>query len=93
VLLYCLLRNGSEWVTRFSNTRRALIKMMMERQRLVRGRKSVDEFADQQFDYVFSVCDNAKEAFPIFPGGGRRLHQSFEDPAGPPTDHQTRSLP
>ncbi len=50
--------------------------------------KSVDEFAGQQFDYVFTVCDNAKEACPIFPGGGRRLHQSFEDPAAAPADQQ-----
>jgi arsenate reductase len=50
--------------------------------------KSVDEFAGEQFDYVFTVCDNAKEACPIFPGGGRRLHQSFEDPAAAPADEQ-----
>ena len=50
--------------------------------------KSVDEFVGQQFDYVFTVCDNAKEACPIFPGGGRRLHQSFEDPAAAPADEQ-----
>ena len=43
--------------------------------------KSVDEFADQQFDYIITVCDNAKESCPIFPGKGRRIHQSFEDPA------------
>jgi protein-tyrosine-phosphatase len=29
--------------------------------------KSVDEFADQTFDYVLTVCDNAKETCPIFP--------------------------
>ena len=34
--------------------------------------KSVDEFTGQQFDYVFTVCDSAKESCPIFPGGGRR---------------------
>jgi arsenate reductase (thioredoxin) len=50
--------------------------------------KSVDEFAGQQFEYVFTVCDNAKEACPIFPGGGKRLHQSFEDPAAAPADRQ-----
>ena len=50
--------------------------------------KSVDEFAGEQFDYVFTVCDNAKEACPIFPGGGKRLHQSFEDPAAAPADEQ-----
>ena len=50
--------------------------------------KSVDEFAGQQFDYVITVCDNAKESCPIFPGGGLRLHQSFEDPAAAPDGHQ-----
>lgn len=50
--------------------------------------KSVDEFAGQQFDYIFTVCDSAKESCPIFPGGGRRVHQSFEDPAAAPADQQ-----
>ena len=43
--------------------------------------KVVDEFAEQSFDYVLTVCDNAKESCPIFPGHGNRLHHSFEDPA------------
>lgn len=43
--------------------------------------KHVDEFADQPFDYVLTVCDNAKESCPIFPGHGNRIHKSFEDPA------------
>jgi arsenate reductase len=43
--------------------------------------KSVDEFADQSFDYVLTVCDNAKEDCPIFPGQAIRIHESFEDPA------------
>lgn len=50
--------------------------------------KSVDEFAGQQFEYVFTVCDNARESCPIFPGGGKRLHQSFEDPAAAPSGQQ-----
>ena len=43
--------------------------------------KSVDEFAAEKFDYVLTVCDNAKETCPIFPGHANRLHQNFEDPA------------
>jgi arsenate reductase (thioredoxin) len=43
--------------------------------------KSVDEFATRSFDYVLTVCDNAKETCPIYPGHGNRLHHSFEDPA------------
>jgi arsenate reductase len=43
--------------------------------------KSVDEFTGQQFDYVLTVCDNAKETCPIFPSQTTRIHRSFEDPA------------
>ena len=43
--------------------------------------KSVDEFAGQDFDYVITVCDNANQNCPIFPGKTRRIHWSFEDPA------------
>ncbi len=50
--------------------------------------KSVDEFAGQQFDYVITVCDNAKESCPFFPGGGQRIHHSFEDPAATPPGEQ-----
>lgn len=50
--------------------------------------KSVDEFAGKQFDYVITVCDNARESCPIFAGVGQRLHQSFEDPAAAPADRQ-----
>ncbi|MFN7936741.1 MAG: arsenate reductase ArsC [Bryobacteraceae bacterium] len=43
--------------------------------------KSVNEFADQAFDHVITVCDNANESCPIFPGHTNRSHHSFEDPA------------
>lgn len=43
--------------------------------------KEVEEFAGQSFDYVLTVCDNANESCPIFPGHGNRLHHNFEDPA------------
>jgi len=43
--------------------------------------KSVDEFAGQEFDYVITVCDNANERCPIFPGNTERIHWSFDDPA------------
>ena len=43
--------------------------------------KSVDDFSGQKFDYVLTVCDNAKESCPIFPGPGVAIHRNFEDPA------------
>lgn len=44
--------------------------------------KSVDRFIKQQFDYVITVCDSAKERCPYFPGAKSRLHIPFEDPVG-----------
>lgn len=43
--------------------------------------KSVAEFAGQEFAYVFTVCDHARDNCPVFPGGGERIHWGFEDPA------------
>jgi arsenate reductase len=43
--------------------------------------KSVDEFLGQDFDYVITVCDNAREACPVFPARTLRIHWSIEDPA------------
>lgn len=42
--------------------------------------KSVDEFAGQEFDHIITVCDNAKESCPVFPGKAVRIHRMFEDP-------------
>ena len=43
--------------------------------------KHVDEFGGQDFDYVLTVCDNAKEGCPVFFGKATRLHHNFNDPA------------
>ena len=43
--------------------------------------KSVDEFAGQSFDYVLTVCDNARESCPAFPSKAAMMHRNFEDPA------------
>ncbi len=43
--------------------------------------KSVDEFTGQHFDYVITVCDNANQQCPMFPGNTKRIHWSIEDPA------------
>ncbi len=43
--------------------------------------KSVDEFKGDKFDFVVTVCDQAKEACPYFPGAKDYLHRNFEDPS------------
>ena len=43
--------------------------------------KTTDEYAGQEFDEVITVCDDAKEACPYFPGARRRRNWSFEDPS------------
>jgi len=45
--------------------------------------KHVDTFDGQGFDYVITVCDNAKESCPVFMGAAKRLHHSFDDPPLP----------
>ncbi len=43
--------------------------------------KSVDEFTGTDIDVVVTLCDQARETCPFFPGGGAREHHGFEDPA------------
>jgi thioredoxin type arsenate reductase len=43
--------------------------------------KSVDEFLGHQFDYVITVCDQARAVCPVFPGVHETLHWGYEDPA------------
>ena len=49
----------------------------------IRGARSkpMTEFLGQPFDVVVTVCDDAREACPVFPGGGRTIHVPFDDPA------------
>lgn len=43
--------------------------------------KSVNEYIDQTFDYVVTVCDEARQVCPVFPGVHASLHWGYEDPA------------
>jgi arsenate reductase (thioredoxin) len=52
--------------------------------------KSIDEFRGQPFDYVITVCDNANQQCPMFPGESRRIHWSIKDPAAIEGDNKTR---
>lgn len=42
---------------------------------------NVLEYKDIDFDYVITVCDNAKERCPVFPGKAKQFHYNFPDPA------------
>ncbi len=43
--------------------------------------ETLDRYLDESFDYVVTVCDDANEACPVFPGAKNRLHWSFRDPS------------
>jgi arsenate reductase len=43
--------------------------------------KTLEGYLDEPIDYVITVCDDANEACPFFPGAQSRLHWSFEDPS------------
>jgi thioredoxin type arsenate reductase len=68
--------------TKASSVRPEAITAMRELGIDISGQRSknVDEFEGQRFDYVITVCDNARETCPVFFGAAERLHHSFEDP-------------
>ena len=41
----------------------------------------LDDFIDQKFDYIITVCNSAEQRCPVFPGGGQRIYHGFDDPA------------
>jgi len=44
--------------------------------------KHVDEFAEQRFDCVITVCDSARQGCPVFAGAGQMVHWDVEEPSG-----------
>ena len=52
--------------------------------------KSVDEFVNEEFDYVITVCDRANESCPIFFGQAKRVHWGFDDPAAAEGANESR---
>ena len=79
---------GSRVVVSSGGTRPSTVHPMTTRVLAERGidwsaarSKSMNEFLNRAFDVVVTVCDDAREACPVFPGGGRRVHEAFRDPA------------
>lgn len=52
--------------------------------------KHVDSLLGKNFDLVVTVCNDANEACPIFPGGTKRLHRGFPDPSAAPGTPEER---
>ena len=52
--------------------------------------KTFERYLGEDFEYVITVCDDANEACPVFPGAGKRLHWSFEDPLRTTGDEEER---
>jgi arsenate reductase len=48
--------------------------------------KDIDSFSTESIDLVVTVCDNAKEACPIFPNAKKTIHLPFHDPHGEPIE-------
>ena len=43
--------------------------------------KHLDEYGEEVFDYIVTLCDDAAKTCPLFPGEGKRMHKGFPDPA------------
>jgi len=68
--------------TKLGNVRPEAIAVMAELGIDIRGHRSkhVDDFSGQSFDYVISLCDNARESCPVFFARAHQLHHEFKDP-------------
>jgi arsenate reductase len=52
--------------------------------------KDLGEFLTQEFDYIITVCDRARDNCPTFPGDNERIHWSFDDPAAATGSEEAR---
>jgi arsenate reductase len=43
--------------------------------------KHLDEYGEEEFGYIVTLCDDAAKTCPLFPGEGTRIHKGFPDPA------------
>jgi protein-tyrosine-phosphatase len=71
---------------------RNAVRVMAQRGIDLSGHRSkhLDEFADEEFDYVITLCDRVREVCPEFPGGPEAIHWSIADPGRQPgTDDET----
>ena len=68
------------------------VAAMAEKSIDIRGQhsKHVNKFAAQELDYVVTVCDNARESCPVFPGVPEQFHWSIADPSAVQGDEATR---
>jgi arsenate reductase len=69
--------------TEATHVRQLAIEAMAELDVDIAGQqsKTLDRYLGEPFDAVITVCDQAAEACPVFPGARRRLHWSFPDPS------------
>ncbi len=68
------------------------VREMAERDIDISGQRSkhMSELLGERFDYVVTVCDNARETCPIFPGNPELIHWSIADPSAVGGDEKTR---
>ena len=78
--------------TEATHVRPLAVRAMKELEIDISGQesKTLDSYLGKPFDYVVTVCDEANEACPVFPGAKRRLHWSFEDPSQATGDEEER---
>ena len=69
--------------TKATRVRPEAISVMAELGTDISGQesKTLERYLGEPFEYVVTVCDDANEACPVFPGTKERLHWSFEDPS------------